>query len=288
MFTRFVLLPLLTGCLLACQPAKKSSSEAGTTGTASQPSAPIPYDLTKVAERYDLPDDLHEVSGLSYYKPGQLACIQDELAVVFIYDLKQRTVADEIIFGRKGDYEGVEWVKDELYALRSDGEVYRFPAQASGNKEVHHIKTGLQGKNDIEGLGYDPKLDALLLMTKDADRHGSDKLIYYYGLKAATVYQGPVLKQADLQAIDPSGEKEIKPSGIAVHPKTGDYYILASVGHRLIVMTPGGKVQSSVALDKALFEKPEGICFTPDGTLFIASEGAGKKEKGYILQFSAQ
>ena len=51
-------------------------------------------------------------------------------------------------------------------------------------------------------------------------------------------------------------------------------------------MTRTGKLLSSVALSPDLFKKPEGICFAPDGTLFIASEGDGGN--GYILRFGMQ
>ena len=279
-----LLIVIVLGLLWSCQPTKKQSDSNQTGQLINQP---IPYNLTQPTDRYTLPKDLREISGLSYYKPGKLACIQDELAIVFIYDLNRRRVVDEVIFGTKGDYEGVEWVNEELYALRSDGELYHFPDNSSGSKYVAHTKIGLPGKNDVEGLGYDPTLNALLMAVKDGK--GTDKLIYYYDLKHRTLFQGLVLKQGELQKFDPEigrkangkGQKipQVKPSGIAVQPKTGDYYVLAAEGSRLLVVNRKGKVQSSVALDKALFKQPEGICFAPDGTLYIASEG------GDLLQF---
>lgn len=274
----------------ACQPGKKSDT-GGEAATQAQ-SAPIPYDLTQPTDRYKLPADLTEISGLSYYKPGKLACIQDELAVVFIYDLAQKRIVDEHVFGRKGDYEGVEYVNGDLYALRSDGEIYYFTPTdgvktlGGGGPNMHHIKIDLPGKNDMEGLGYDPKLKALLLATKDADRHGTDKQIYFYGLEGKALYKGPLLKQADLAGFGNGNSGEVKPSGLAVQPKTGDYYVLASGGHRLVVVTRNGKLLSSVDLDPTLFRQPEGICFAPDGTLFIASEGDGGK--GTILRFAME
>jgi uncharacterized protein YjiK len=269
--------------LSACQPAKKADTKAIV-------NQPISYNLTQPAERIDLPPDLREVSGLSYYKPGRLAMIQDELAVVFIYDLAKKRVVDEQVFGTKGDYEGVEFVNGELYALRSDGELYHFrptdgiKTLGAGNP-TRHIKINLPGKNDVEGLGYDPKLNALLLATKDAAKGGTDKPIYFYDLKNDVLWRGPVLKQADLQALTGQIDRdERKPSGIAVHPKTGDYYVLASAGHSLIVINRNGKLLSVNTLDKTRFRKPEGICFAPDGTLFISSEGGDGA--GYLLRFA--
>lgn len=287
-----VVLLLITGLFFTCQPNQKADQ----TDESSLPNAAIPYDLANPTERYNLPKDLREVSGLSYYKPGRLAMVQDELAVVFIYDLESKTVVDEHIFGKKGDYEGVEFVDGELYMLRSDGELYHFePSDSNGIKTlggggaaIHHIKIDLPGKNgngrpDVEGLGYDPKLNALLLATKDPATGNPDKPIYFYDLKRATLWRGPVLTQAVLADMAGNGPtEEVKPSGLAVHPKTGDYYVLCSNGHRLIVMNRNGKTLSSVALDPKLLRQPEGICFSPDGTLFIASEG---DKKGYMLQF---
>ena len=278
--------------LAACQPAKKSATESNEDKPVVN--QPIPYNLTQPDERVELPADLREVSGLSYYKPGRLALIQDELAVVFIYDLAKKRIVDEHVFGKKGDYEGVEFVNGELYALRNDGELYHFTPTngiktlGAGNP-TRHIKIdlpgrGTAGKNDVEGLGYDPKLNALLLATKDAARGGTDKPIYFYDLKNEVLWRGPVLKQADLQTLTGQNDgDELKPSGIAVHPKTGEYYVLASAGRSLIITNRNGKLLSAVALDKSVFRQPEGICFTPDGTLFIASEGGDGA--GYLLRF---
>lgn len=282
-----LLISALLLLLTACQPAKKSATEANE--SKSTVNQPIPYNLTEPSDRIDLPRDLREVSGLSYYKPGRLAMIQDELAVVFIYDLAKKRVIDEHVFGTKGDYEGVEFVNGELYALRNDGELYHFTpidgikTLGTGNP-TRHIKIDLPGKNDMEGLGYDPKLNALLLATKDAANGGTDKPIYFYDLKNEALWRGPVLKQTDLQAFGARQDADIKPSGIAVHPKTGEYYVLASAGRSLIITNRNGKLLSLVALDKSVFRQPEGICFAPDGTLFIASEGG--EGSGYLLRFA--
>ena len=277
------LLPiLLLTTLFACQPGKKKPVE-----TAAPPvvNAPLSYDLANPTQRHKLPNDLREISGLSYYKPGRLACVQDELGVVFIYDLSRKAIVDEHVFGKDGDYEGVEYVGNKLYIMRSDGELYEMTptdgVKILGNSpETKHIKTDLPGKPDMEGLGYDPKLEALLLATKDGK--GTDKIIYFYSLPNKMLFQGIVLKQADLQTFENS-TGEFKPSGIAVHPQTRDYYVLSSAAHQLAVLAPNGKVKSLVSLDEGALPQPEGICFAPDGTLYIASEG----KKGVILEFKA-
>ena len=284
----------LTGLLLvtifsACKPGKKKA-DADQSAPAAV-SAPIPYDLANPTHAHKLPNDLREISGLSYYKPGRLACVQDEVGMVYIYDLAKEAVVDNHVFGPNGDFEGVEYVDKTLYALRSDGELYAFEHEdgngikiLGGQPQTRHIKIDLPGKNDMEGLGYDPQLDALLLATKDGPTT-DDKIVYFYSLKNKTLFQGFILKQANIAAFG-VGNKEFKPSGIAVHPKTYDYYMLSAASHQLLVCTVQGKVKSVQKLDKDLLPQAEGICFLPDGTLCLSSEGNGKK--GILLVYEQQ
>lgn len=74
-----------------------------------------------------------------------------------------------------------------------------------------------------------------------------------------------------------------KPSGIAVHPKSNDIYIIGSVGKMMVVLNHTGEIKNLIPLNPKIFWQPEGICFSPDGDLYISSEGRGKA--GYILKF---
>jgi uncharacterized protein YjiK len=78
-------------------------------------------------------------------------------------------------------------------------------------------------------------------------------------------------------------ETSFKPSGLAIHPIYGEIYIISSVGKLLIILNRRGKVQDVKELDPKTFRQPEGICFSPNGDMFISNEGQGGK--GYILKF---
>jgi uncharacterized protein YjiK len=83
-------------------------------------------------------------------------------------------------------------------------------------------------------------------------------------------------------------EKRInfRPSGIAWHPIQDKYYVLAHVGKILLVVNKQGEIEASYPISPRLLGQPEGICFAPNGDMFISSEGEG--DKGYILKFEME
>lgn len=246
-----------------------------------EPDFKLPYQLTAPDERYTLPKQLEEISGLSYYKDDKLLCVQDEEAIVFVYDTKKKSITDEYGFGGYGDFEGIEYVNDDIYVLESNGNLFRFKPES---KDIGRTKTDLPKKTEVEGLGYDPKTKRLLIAVKNGGP-SSAKAVYSFDLLNKAVFKDMSLNDEQLEAagIDP---KTYKPSGIAVHPITGEWYILTSAGKRLVITNRQAKIRYSEPLDPKQFRQPEGICFAPNGDLFIASEGDGNK--GYILKFTYQ
>ncbi|GAA4467509.1 hypothetical protein GCM10023189_51340 [Nibrella saemangeumensis] len=241
----------------------------------------MPYRLTEPDQRYKLPSSLKEISGLAYYKDDQLLCVQDEKAVVYVYDTRRQRVNDEFNFGGYGDFEGVEWVGGEVYVLESDGTLFRFKP---GSKKIGRTGTDLPAKTEVEGLGYDSRANRLLLAVKEGVPP-AEKRIYSFDLRTKTVYKVWVVAGSRLDEVGIDGRK-FKPSGLAVHPISGDWYLLSSTGRQLLVTNAKGELLSSAPLDPEQLRQPEGICFAPNGDLFIASEGDGKA--GYILQFGYQ
>ncbi|GAB4023945.1 SdiA-regulated domain-containing protein [Spirosoma koreense] len=262
--------------LLSCG-TPSSSSEQPKTGKL-DPLFKLPYQLDSPAETYKLPKELKEISGLSYYEKDKLLCVQDEDAVAYVFDTKKQAISEEFGFGGYGDFEGIEYVNGDIYALESNGNLFRFKP---GSKQIGKTKTDLPKKTEVEGLGYDPKTKRLLIAVKKG-KGSSEKAVYSYDLLNKAVFRDMSLNDEQLTAagIDP---KTYEPSAIAVHPITGEWYILTSVGKRLVITSRRAKIIYSEPLDPKQFVQPEGICFAPNGDLFIASEG--DKKKGYILKF---
>ena len=268
----------LTLLLLGCGPSSTKTDRQPDAGTVTPPFK-LPYDLAAPDENVTLPNNLKEISGLTYYKDDKLLCVQDEEAVVYVYDTKKQNVVQDFGFGGYGDFEGIEYVNGEIYVLESNGNLFRFKPESS---QIGRTQTDLPAKTEVEGLGYEPKTKRLLIAVKKGGGASSDKAIYSFDLLNKAVFKDMQLNDTQLEGagIDP---KTYKPSGVAVHPVTGEWYVLISAGKRLLITNRKAQILYSEPLDSKLFPQPEGICFAPNGDLYIASEGGGRK--GRLMTF---
>lgn len=261
--------------LNACGPTKKKTNEEQTPDT----DALRIYDFANPAQKIKLSKSLKEISGLSYYKDNQLICVNDEEEKIFIYDLAKEDIVEKIDFGKTGDYEGIEFVGNEVFVMKSNGKIKVVDINTHSESEIDCSNADVV---EYEGLGYDALTNSLLLATKEhINTKDDEKLIYSYDLTKDQLNIRFAITKDKVRGKD--GKGEFRPSGIAVHPLNGDIYIIASQGKKLLILTKEGLKKELIELNNKLFLQPEGICFTPTGDLYISSEGDDKK--GYILKF---
>ncbi len=255
------------------------------------------YNLNEVEDKYFLPYVLEEVSGLTLYGDHQVAMINDEEGRIFIYDLDKKDIVKAIRFGGSGDYEGIEIIDNTAYILKSNGDLFYFEISEEREVEAKRIETPLSKDNDLEGLGYDPKRNRLMLVCKGKSeidkKNVSGQAVYGYDLDQQDFKKDPEfsISKKDLkeffedakdQAYD-AGKITFRPSGIALHPFDGLWYMIASVGKLLIVVNDEGEIQASYPIPPRLLSQPEGICFLPNGNMLISSEGEG--DRGYMIEY---
>ena len=267
----------------------------------------VPYTLNKPSASYVLDNQLREISGLTYLSENKLLCVNDEQGSVFEFDLKDRIISKKVKFAKKGDFEAVEYMNEECVALRSDGKLYFFKDLLSPKVESIKVKTGLSLRNDTEGLAYDSSSQTLLIACKGLPHEGplyADKrAIYRYSIADSTLNPEPFIlidqivlgkimnldpftkfSNMVLESMNPlKGNLTFQPSGIAIHPISKNIYVIGSVGKLLLILNPKGELLAVNKLKRKIFPQPEGICFAPDGTLYISTEG--KVSQGRIYQF---
>jgi uncharacterized protein YjiK len=252
------------------------------------------YRLLEPSETYILPEILTEISGLSVLNDSTLACVQDEKGVIFLFGLNEGNITDRFKFEENGDFEGIEIIGDQAYVLKSNGKIYRYSFY---DHKTEFIETPLKGKNNAEGLSFDPENNRLLIACKgNPGLEGTKvngKAVYSFhlthGFNSKIAY---LITQEDLQLWNQAQpipfkmterRKNFMLSAIAVHPLTNEVYLLANVGKLLMVLGPQGEIRHCVPLSPRVFRQPEGICFTSTGDLVISNEG--QDGSGKILVF---
>ncbi len=272
------------------------------------PGQTFPYQLDVPDVEFKLPNKLREVSGLGIDAGGHhLYAVQDEEGDLFLINTKTGLVDRDFKFHKDGDYEGIEFVKGRVFVVKSSGTLYEVLSPGTNNQELIKHKFSFSKNSDVEGLGYDPISNCLLLSCKGKAGQGAEfelkKGIFSFSLDSMKLRTEPSyiisleavkdflqLNDSSLEKIDkliklfkPGEEFIFGPSGIAVHPKTKDIYIISSVGKVLVVLTQSGDIKHMVKLKKKVHPQPEGICFDQNGTLYIANEG--REGKGKIYKF---
>jgi uncharacterized protein YjiK len=262
------------------------------------------YRLAKPDTIWYLPYVLEEISGLTFSPDERwLLAVQDEWGDVYGLDPLTGCLDTAWRFVGKGDFEGIALADSVLYVLRSDGSLFYSVWEAGPRDEVQRVKTQMPKKSDLEGLAWDPELGRLLLAVKDEPGESQRKGFYLFdpttgvrdslllGFDKATFRQ---VVQRDLKGgarkrllkwLDKRPEFRLGPSGIAIHPISGELYMLSSRGNVLMQLSRDGQLKKVHALDKKLFPQPEGIAFNGRGDLFIANEGQKHSKPGTVLVF---
>ena len=267
-----------------------------------------PYQFKEASQIFSLGLSLLEISGLSYFPTtNQLLAVNDERGVIFLLNPNTGEIEGTFKHGYNGDFEGVEWFGEYIGVVKSNGDISFYNID---KKETEYVqKTKLKSSNDIEGLAFDALTEELLLACKgnpnlgDSDEYKKTRNIYRYNLKEEIIIDEPYLSVKDKQLekfvkkyskgldLSRSDIKDLKnrvkkfaPSGLAFHPQTRDLYLLSSIGKLVLIFNSNKELTSIVFLDKKINRQPEGICFAPNGDLFISNEGDGLGAK--LMKYS--
>lgn len=240
-----------------------------------------------ITQKWDLPAELKEISGLSWIDNNRFACVQDEDGKVFIYNTAENKIEKQIQFGGPGDYEGVAVNGNTIYVVRADGMLYEI--DMNSKNPAKEYKTRLTVQQNIEGLCYDKNNDRLLLAAKDEET-GNKKQVYSFDLDKKELMKQPAysIDLSNEMLNSAGGKKKIKsimPSAIAINPRTNEVFITDGPGSRLLVLANSGDIKHLYLLGKD-FAQPEGITFNSSGDLFISNEGT--KNPGNILKVAIQ
>jgi uncharacterized protein YjiK len=219
--------------------------------------------------KWELPSSLNEISGIGLLNDSIMVCQEDENGTLYLYNLFTNQVDKTISFGKQNDYEDLAIVGDDVYVLQSNGNIVQV-VNYLASPVVSKFKTILSGKNDTEGICYDPVSKTLLVSCKDKQDLGEAaspaKSIFAFNLAEKKIADKAFLS---------FDEPEFAPTALAVHPFSHNIFVLSSKKRRLIELTRAGVLVNRYELKGSIFKQPEGLTIAGNGDVYISNEGDG-------------
>lgn len=269
---------LFLGTLFACQ------------GQKDEVKSPNGYHLNQPV-KMRMREALLEISGIAFTDRDELFAVQDEDGQIFRVAMDDGRVLYSSKFGKKGDYEDVAVTGKQVIVLRSDGVLQTFESSLVGKIIPKVIQQKeLLPKGEYEGMFA--KNDSVFVLCKECakDKGGKQTTGHILQLnekgkleKVAEFY----LRVHEIAELADKPKLHFRPSALAQHPKTKDWYIVSSVNRILVITDPVWKVKEVYPLDPALFLQPEGIAFDSKADLFISNEG-DEISNGSVYKFPYQ
>jgi hypothetical protein len=246
----------------------------GAQNTRSYPSPPG-YDFSKPYV-YKMPTILDEISGVFYYpKDSSIFAIQDEKGWLFKIRLRTPLEIERWKFSNSGDYEDLSLVDSTFYVLKSKGFIEKFEFSSADSISLQSFKVPGEEKKEFETLFYDSALHQLILICKNCEDDKKKEVSSWAFDPLTDSFSSSFSIQTEKIREQLNDEKlKLKPSAAAIHPLTGELYILASVNKALVILNKDHSVKNSYKINPALFKQPEGLTFTPKGDLIISNEAA--------------
>jgi hypothetical protein len=246
-------------------------------------------DVVKITRSWELPPILRNISAIHYIGSEKMACLQDEIGSIFIFNLDSGKIEKEIPFGPPGDYEGLVTVNKDAYVACADGRILEIRDYNSEKPEVIEYGTHLTVDENVNGLCHDRKNKRLLVSIKgNGEGNQTYKGIYAFNITNKRMPVKPAVKIdlrnrvfTNLQA--KNIQTLFQPSDIAISPVSGLLYVIDGTRVQLLRMRLSENIRDLYELNREKFNQPEGISFTPSGELFIASKGV-REEPGMLLQ----
>lgn len=253
------------------------------------------YDLNNPSKLV-LGDALAEISGISFYaKDSSVFAISDETGFLYKIHLKRGFLIEKWEFDKKRDYEDVVLYDSLFYVLESNGNIEKLKvvprSTPSARDTILNHRSTFPGDNklkrEFESLYYDEEYKGFVMICKDCEDDDSKSTTAWLYDPVADKYTQSIFKIA----LDPIAEKigsekiKFRPSAATVNPITNDIWIISSTNGLIVVIDHKGNMKEVYTLNTGIFNKPEGITFTPWGDLLVSNEAGDKYGSATLLIF---
>jgi hypothetical protein len=240
-------------------------------------SSPEGYDLNNPSI-VKLPGYLDEISGIAYYpKDKGVFAINDEKGWLYKINFSKNMPIQRWKYAKGEDFEDLALVDSIFYVLQSSGKITEFKFYTPDSVRMNEYESGLPGNNEFEILYYDKERNQLVLLCKDCDADDKNTLSSLaFDLASHKFLPSPpyVIDVRKIETLMQQKKVKFKPSAAAIHPITGELFIVSSVNKVLVIADRNGVPKKVHKISPRLYKQPEGLAFTPEGHLLISNESA--------------
>jgi uncharacterized protein YjiK len=241
------------------------------------------YNLNKPIT-YNLPTELDEISGLSYYaKDSSVFAISDDRGSIF--KIKPGKDVSKWKFSHGADYEDLVVLDSAIYVLQSNGDIFKVSFN-NANSKTDIFKFNIKKNNEFEAVIHSPfSPDKILLLCKDCE-DDNKKTLTTFSFDINTNQFSDSSFVINVRKVDELlGVKSMKfkPSAAAINPKDSLIYMLSSINKTIVTTDLTGNPIHAYKLDPSIFKQPEGITFTLSGDMLISNEYAGTGSANILL-----
>ena len=249
----------------------------------------------ETATHWKLPGRLEEISGLAMTRDHRLLAHNDEAGVIYELDYRRGSILKtfaltDMVKPVADDFEGIAAVEDQIYLATSSGRLYECREGTAGQSVLFNVyTTGIGRDCEIEALAYDAKQRMLLLMCKNSRSAAQQNqlTIYRWSIDAKQLSEDAHTVIPVIDFARHIKGKKFQPSGIELHPASGNYFVVAARQGAIAELTPAGQILAVRQFSAPWHRQVEGITFAADSTLIVADEGAGKKARLTLYPIAA-
>jgi hypothetical protein len=224
-----------------------------------------------------LPGEMNEISGIAYYqRSNSIVAECDGKGCIYKVSLNNVRRIGKWKFGKGKDYEDILLVDSNFYLLKSDGNISKLSFTADNKIYLYEYPFADSVGNEFESMYYNDSLQRIIFFCKKCQKDTEDSISSYaFNIQDGQYAIGPSISLAGIEkALSSEKNIKVRPSATAIHPMTGELYVLSSIDKLLVIVDKNYRFKEAYKLDSKKFKQPEGITFTPNGDLFISNEGA--------------
>jgi hypothetical protein len=238
--------------------------------------SPEGYDIEKPV-MIKLPLELDEISGVAFYiKDTSVFAINDEFGRLYKIFLNRPNVIHQWSFTRGADFEDLVLVDSNFYVLKSNGNIICFRFITTDSLYYSEYVFPFGTENEFEILYYDAVHRKLMLICKDCETD-KKKFLSTFSFDPWTYKYETNDFHIDVTGIAKlAGEEKMKfkPSAASINPVDSNLYIISAINKLLVIADREGNAKEVFKISKGIFKQPEGVSFTPGGTMIISNEAA--------------